>query len=87
MNIYKWTITQKQKTIEKLKEQNKELTQYIEDYNIPALQANIEETIKTREELEQIIEECRLLKFQYEQLKNDIELEKIKISNAIKQMI
>ena len=87
MSIYKWNITQKQKTIEKLREQNKELTQYIEDYNICTLQENIEETIRTREELEQIIEECRLLKFQYEQLKNDIELEKLKISNAIKQMI
>ena len=78
MKIYKWNIMQKQKIIEKLREQNRELTQYIEDYNIRTLQANIEETIKTREELEQIIEECRLLKFQYEQLKNDIELEKIK---------
>ena len=56
MKIYKWNIMQKQKIIEKLREQNRELTQYIEDYNIRTLQANIEETIKTREELKTKIE-------------------------------
>ena len=54
-----------QKYVEDLRAENAELRQYIKDNNVDVLVANIEETIRTREELEQTISEVNEIKGQY----------------------
>ena len=61
-----------QKYVEDLRAENAELRQYIKDNNIGVLAANIEETIRTREELEQTISEVNEVKGQYKKLLNDL---------------
>lgn len=51
-----------QKYVEDLRAENAELRQYIKDNNVDVLVANIEETIRTREELEQTISEVNEIK-------------------------
>lgn len=61
-----------QKYVEDLRAENAELRQYIKDNNVGVLAANIEETIRTREELEQTISEVNEVKGQYKKLLNDL---------------
>lgn len=61
-----------QKYVEDLRAENAELRQYIKDNNVGVLAVNIEETIRTREELEQTISEVNEVKGQYKKLLNDL---------------
>lgn len=72
-----------QKYVEDLRAENAELRQYIKDNNIGVLAANIEETIRTREELEQTIAEVNEVKGQYRKLLNDLLKDKYELQRQM----
>ena len=72
-----------QKYVEDLRAENAELRQYIKDNNIGVLAANIEETIRTREELEQTISEVNEVKGQYKKLLNDLLKDKYELQRQM----
>lgn len=69
-----------QKYVEDLRAENAELRQYIKDNNVDA---NIEETIRTREELEQTISEVNEIKGQYRKLLNDLLKDKYELQRQM----
>lgn len=72
-----------QKYVEDLRAENAELRQYIKDNNIGVLAINIEETIRTREELEQTISEVNEVKGQYRKLLNDLLKDKYELQRQM----
>lgn len=72
-----------QKYVEDLRAENAELRQYIKDNNVGVLAANIEETIRTREELEQTISEVNEVKGQYRKLLNDLLKDKYELQRQM----
>lgn len=72
-----------QKYVEDLRAENAELRQYIKDNNVGVLAANIEETIRTREELEQTISEVNEVKGQYKKLLNDLLKDKYELQRQM----
>lgn len=72
-----------QKYVEDLRAENAELRQYIKDNNVGVLAANIEETIRTREELEQTISEVNEVKAQYKKLLNDLLKDKYELQRQM----
>lgn len=72
-----------QKYVEDLRAENAELRQYIKDNNVGVLAANIEETIRTREELEQTISEVNEIKGQYRKLLNDLLKDKYELQRQM----
>lgn len=72
-----------QKYVEDLRAENAELRQYIKDNNVGVLAANIEETIRTREELEQTISEVNEIKGQYKKLLNDLLKDKYELQRQM----
>ncbi|WP_368291417.1 hypothetical protein [Coprococcus sp. RTP21281st1_F1_RTP21281_210402] len=72
-----------QKYVEDLRAENAELRQYIKDNNVDVLVANIEETIRTREELEQTISEVNEIKGQYRKLLNDLLKDKYELQRQM----
>ena len=72
-----------QKYVEDLRAENAELRQYIKDNNVGVLAANIEETIRTREELEQTISEVNEVKGQYKRLLNDLLKDKYELQRQM----
>lgn len=72
-----------QKYVEDLRAENAELRQYIKDNNVGVLAVNIEETIRTREELEQTISEANEVKGQYKKLLNDLLKDKYELQRQM----
>lgn len=72
-----------QKYVEDLRAENAELRQYIKDNNVGVLAINIEETIRTREELEQTISEVNEVKGQYKKLLNDLLKDKYELQRQM----
>ena len=72
-----------QKYVEDLRAENAELRQYIKDNNVGVLAANIEETIRTREELKQTISEVNEVKGQYKKLLNDLLKDKYELQRQM----
>lgn len=72
-----------QKYVEDLRAENAELRQYIKDNNVGVLAANIEETIRTREELEQTISEVNEVKGQYRKLLNNLLKDKYELQRQM----
>lgn len=72
-----------QKYVEDLRAENAELRQYIKDNNVDVLVANIEGTIRTREELEQTISEVNEIKGQYRKLLNDLLKDKYELQRQM----
>lgn len=72
-----------QKYVEDLRAENAELRQYIKDNNVGVLASNIEETIRTREELEQTISEVNEVKGQYKKLLNDLLKDKYELQRQM----
>nr|DAX07977.1 MAG TPA: hypothetical protein [Bacteriophage sp.] len=72
-----------QKYVEDLRAENAELRQYIKDNNVGVLAINIEETIRTREELEQTISEVNEVKGQYRKLLNDLLKDKYELQRQM----
>lgn len=72
-----------QKYVEDLRAENAELRQYIKDNNVDVLVANIKETIRTREELEQTISEVNEIKGQYRKLLNDLLKDKYELQRQM----
>lgn len=72
-----------QKYVEDLRDENAELRQYIKDNNVGVLATNIEETIRTREELEQTIFEVNEIKGQYRKLLNDLLKDKYELQRQM----
>lgn len=72
-----------QKYVEDLRAENAELRQYIRDNNVGVLAINIEETIRTREELEQTISEVNEVKGQYRKLLNDLLKDKYELQRQM----
>lgn len=72
-----------QKYVEDLRAENAELRQYIKDNNVGVLAANIEETIRAREELEQTISEVNEVKGQYRKLLNDLLKDKYELQRQM----
>lgn len=72
-----------QKYVEDLRAENAELRQYIKDNNVGVLAINIEETIRTREELEQTISEVNEIKGQYKKLLNDLLKDKYELQRQM----
>lgn len=72
-----------QKYVEDLRVENAELRQYIKDNNVGVLAVNIEETIRTREELEQTISEVNEIKGQYKKLLNDLLKDKYELQRQM----
>ena len=72
-----------QKYVEDLRAENAELRQYIKDNNVGVLAANIEETIRTREELEQTISDVNEIKGQYRKLLNDLLKDKYELQRQM----
>lgn len=72
-----------QKYVEDLRAENAELRQYIKDNTVGVLAANIEETIRTREELEQTISEVNEVKGQYRKLLNDLLKDKYELQRQM----
>lgn len=72
-----------QKYVADLRAENAELRQYIKDNNVGVLAINIEETIRTREELEQTISEVNEVKGQYRKLLNDLLKDKYELQRQM----
>lgn len=75
-----------QKYVEDLRDELNELKQYIQDNNIKNFEENIEETIKTREELEQVISEVNDIKIQYRKLLNDLLKDKYELQRQMTEL-
>lgn len=69
---YKSSKTRK---IEKLKAENEELRKYIRENNVHKLATQIEATIVAKEEYEELLDECKQLKADYEHMINELQLD------------
>lgn len=69
---YKSSKTRK---IEKLKAENEELSKYIRENNVRKLATQIEATIVAKEEYEELLDECKQLKADYEHMINELQLD------------
>lgn len=64
----------KTKKIEKLKAENEELRKYIRENNVRKLATQIEATFVAKEEYEELLDECKQLKTDYEHMINELQL-------------
>ena len=69
---YKSSKTRK---IEKLKAENEELHKYIRENNVRKLATQIEDTLIAKEEYEELLDECKQLKADYEHMMNKLQLD------------
>ena len=69
---YKSSKTRK---IEKLKEENEALSKYIRENNVRKLATQIEDTLVAKEEYEDLLDECKQLKTDYEHMINELQLD------------
>lgn len=69
---YKSSKTRK---IEKLKAENEELRKYIRENNVRKLATQIEATIVAKEEYEELLDECKQLKADYEHMINELQID------------
>ena len=76
---YKSSKTRK---IEKLKEENEAL-KYIRENNVRKLATQIEDTLIAKEEYEELLDECKQLKADYEHMINELQID---INEYHKQM-
>lgn len=77
---YKSSKTRK---IEKLKEENEALSKYIRENNVRKLVTQIEDTLIAKEEYEELLDECKQLKADYEHMINELQID---INEYHKQM-
>jgi NADH:ubiquinone oxidoreductase subunit C len=77
---YKSSKTRK---IEKLKEENEALSKYIRENNVRKLATQIEDTLIAKEEYEELLDECKQLKADYEHMINELQID---INEYHKQM-
>lgn len=69
---YKSSKTRK---IEKLKAENEELRKYIRENNVRKLATQIEDTLIAKEEYEELLDECKQLKANYEHMINELQID------------
>jgi len=69
---YKSSKTRK---IEKLKAENEELRKYIRENNVRKLATQIEDTLIAKEEYEELLDECKQLKADYEHMINELQID------------
>lgn len=69
---YKSSKTRK---IEKLKEENEALSKYIRENNVRKLATQIEDTLIAKEEYEELLDECKQLKADYEHMINELQID------------
>lgn len=69
---YKSSKTRK---IEKLKEENEALSKYIRENNVRQLATQIEDTLIAKEEYEELLDECKQLKADYEHMINELQID------------
>lgn len=65
----------KTKKIEKLKAENEELRKYIRENNVRKFVTQIEATLVAKEEYEDLLDECKQLKTDYEHMINELQLD------------
>ena len=65
----------KTKKLEKLKAENEELRQYIRENNVRKFATQIEATLVAKEEYEDLLDECKQLKTDYEHMINELQLD------------
>ena len=75
---YKSSKTRK---IEKLKEENEALSKYIRENNVRKLATQIEDTLIAKEEYEELLDECKQLKADYEHMINELQIDINDITN------
>lgn len=61
--------------IEKLKEENEALSKYIRENNVRKLATQIEDTLIAKEEYEELLDECKQLKADYEHMINELQID------------
>ena len=69
---YKSSKTRK---IEKIKEENEALSKYIRENNVRKLATQIEDTLTAKEEYEELLDECKQLKADYEHMINELQID------------
>lgn len=69
---YKSSKTRK---IEKLKAENEALSKYIRENNVRKLATQIEDTLIAKEEYEELLDECKQLKADYEHMINELQID------------
>ncbi len=69
---YKSSKTRK---IEKIKEENEALSKYIRENNVRKLATQIEDTLIAKEEYEELLDECKQLKADYEHMINELQID------------
>lgn len=69
---YKSSKTRK---IEKVKEENEALSKYIRENNVRKLATQIEDTLIAKEEYEELLDECKQLKADYEHMINELQID------------
>ena len=79
---YKSSKTRK---IEKLKAENEELRKYIRENNVRKLATQIEATLVAKEEYEELLDECKQLKTDYEHMMNELQLDVNKYHEQMNQ--
>lgn len=65
----------KTKKIEKLKAENEALRKYIRENNVRKFATQIEATLVAKEEYEDLLDECKQLKTDYEHMINELQLD------------
>ncbi len=65
----------KTRKIEKLKAENEALSKYIRENNVRKLATQIEDTLITKEEYEELLDECKQLKADYEHMINELQID------------
>ncbi len=65
----------KTKKIEKLKAENEALSKYIRENNVRKLATQIEDTLIAKEEYEELLDECKQLKADYEHMINELQID------------
>lgn len=65
----------KTRKIEKLKEENEALSKYIRENNVRKLATQIEDTLIAKEEYEELLDECKQLKADYEHMINELQID------------
>lgn len=65
----------KTRKIEKLKAENEELRKYIRENNVRKLATQIEDTLIAKEEYEELLDECKQLKADYEHMINELQID------------
>lgn len=69
---YKSSKTRK---IGKIKEENEALSKYIRENNVRKLATQIEDTLIAKEEYEELLDECKQLKADYEHMINELQID------------